>query len=110
MKKNAIYFYLMAALLLGGCKKYLTEKAEDQFTASTLFETPEGLEKMVIALYPYERSLVSKGTANGILSAFIWNERTTDLCNFTTGDDANLSRFTSPGPSSSIRGLVYSPY
>ncbi|OQP62262.1 RagB/SusD family nutrient uptake outer membrane protein [Niastella populi] len=109
MKNIAIYF-LLTALLLGSCKKYLTEEAEDQFTASTLFETPEGLEKMVIALYPYERSLVSKGTANGILSAFIWNERTTDLCVFTTGDDANLSRFTSPGPSSSIRGLVYSPY
>lgn len=100
----------MNALLLGSCKKYLTEESEDKFTASTLFETPEGLEKMVIALYSYERSMVSKGTANGILSAFIWNERTTDLCNFTTGDDANLSRFSSPGPSSSIRGLVYSPF
>jgi hypothetical protein len=110
MKKFIICFCLLNALWLGSCKKYLTEESEDRFTASTLFETPEGLEKMVIALYPYERSLVSKGTANGILSAYIWNERTTDLCNFTTGDDANLSRFTSPGPSSNIRGLVYSPY
>ncbi len=65
---------------------------------------------MAIALYLMKGGLVSKGTANGILSAFIWNERTTDLCNFTTGDDANLSRFTSPGPSSNISGLVYSPY
>jgi hypothetical protein len=110
MKKFIICFCVLNALWLGSCKKYLTEESEDRFTASTLFETPEGLEKMVIALYPYERSLVSKGTANGILSAYIWNERTTDLCNFTTGDDANLSRFTSPGPSSNIRGLVYSPY
>jgi SusD family. len=110
MKNSLIVVFILNALLLGSCKKYLTEEAEDRFTASTLFETPEGLEKMVIALYPYERSLVSKGTANGILSAFIWNERTTDLCVFTTGDDANLSRFTSPGPTSNIRGLVYSPY
>jgi hypothetical protein len=110
MKKYTIFFCLLSVLMLGSCKKYLTEESEDNFTASTLFETPEGLEKMVIALYPYERSLVSKGTANGILSAFIWNERTTDLSNFTTGDDANLSRYSSPGPSSNIRGLVYSPY
>lgn len=110
MKKIAIFFCLLNTLLLGSCKKYLTEESEDRFTASTLFETPEGLEKMVLALYPYERSLVSKGTANGILSAFIWNERTTDLCLFTTGDDANLSRYTSPGPTSNIRGLIYSPY
>ncbi|HEU4607306.1 MAG TPA: RagB/SusD family nutrient uptake outer membrane protein, partial [Chitinophagaceae bacterium] len=47
---------------------------------------------------------------NGILAASVWGERTTDLCNFTTGDDANLSRYTSPGPSSNIRGLIYSPY
>ncbi|HUC81104.1 MAG TPA: RagB/SusD family nutrient uptake outer membrane protein [Flavisolibacter sp.] len=110
MNKYTVVFVLSITLLLGGCKKYLTEESEDRFTAATLFETPEGLEKMVIALYPYERSLVSKGTANGILSAYIWNERTTDLCAFTTGDDANLSRYTSPGPSSNIRGLVYSPY
>lgn len=109
MKKYIISF-LVLNVLLGSCKKYLTEKSEDRFTAATLFQTPEGLEKMVLALYPYERSLVSKGTANGILSAFIWSERTTDLCLFTTGDDANLSRYTSPGPSSNIRGLVYSPY
>jgi hypothetical protein len=105
MKKYTIFFCLLSVLMLGSCKKYLTEESEDNFTASTLFETPEGLEKMVIALYPYERSLVSKGTANGILSAFIWNERTTDLSNFTTGDDANLSRYSSPGPSSNIRDL-----
>ncbi|MBS1663719.1 MAG: RagB/SusD family nutrient uptake outer membrane protein [Bacteroidetes bacterium] len=110
MKKYILFFCVLNLLTLGSCKKFLTEEAEDQFTAATLFETPEGLEKMAIALYPYERGLVTKGTANGILSAYTWNERTTDLCNFTTGDDANLSRYTSPGPSSNIMGLVYSPY
>ncbi len=110
MKKYALFFCSLTVLLLGSCKKYLTEEAEDSFTANTLFETPEGLQKMVLALYPYERGLVSKGTANGILAASIWNERGTDLCVFTTGDDANLSRFTSPGPTSNINGLMYSPY
>lgn len=110
MKKLTILICLVNAFFLGSCKKFLTEEAEDKFTASTLFETPEGLEKMVLALYPYERGLVIKGNANGLLAAYLWNERTTDLCNFTTGDDANLSRFSSPGPTSNIRGLIYSPY
>jgi hypothetical protein len=110
MRKIAIFFCLLNTLVLASCKKYLTEESEDRFTAATLFETPEGLEKMVVALYPYERSLVNKGNANGLLAAYIWNERTTDLCMFTTGDDANLSRFTSPGPTSNIRALAYSPY
>src|SRR5690606_24525656 len=80
------------------------------FTASTLFDTPEGLEKMVIALYPYERGIVTKGNPNGFLAAYLWAERTTDLVVFTTGDDANLSRFTSPGPGGNIDNLLYSPF
>jgi hypothetical protein len=109
MKKYIIVLNLLVVLAISGCKKFLDEKSETSFTTSTLFDTPEGLEKMVIALYPYERSFTGKGI-NSIPAAIIWGERTTDLNVFLTGDDANLSRFTSPGPGSNIDNDIYSPY
>lgn len=111
MKK---YIYIISILILSmqffACSDFLTEESEDKFTTATLFETPEGLEKMSIALYAYERGLATKGDANGYLATQIWGERTTDLSLFTTGSDANLCRYSSPGPTSNIRGLIYSPY
>lgn len=110
MKHIYIILLIISASLFYACTDFLTEESEYQFTTNTLFETPEGLEKMVIALYPYERSLSRKGNANGFLGSFVWGERTTDLVVFTTGDDANISRYSSPGPTSNIRSLLYSPY
>lgn len=110
MKHIYIYLLIAGGLFFNACEDFLNEESEYQFTTNSLFETPEGLEKMVIALYPYERSLSRKGNANGFLGTFMWGERTTDLSVFTTGDDAGISRYTSPGPTSSIRGLLYSPY
>ncbi|MDR1371296.1 MAG: RagB/SusD family nutrient uptake outer membrane protein [Dysgonamonadaceae bacterium] len=110
MKKYIFIFSILCALVSSGCSDFLVEESETSFTTSTLFETPEGLEKMVLALYPYERGMVTKGSGNGFLAAYLWGERTTDLCVFTTGDDANLSRYTSPGPGSNIDGLMYNPF
>ncbi len=110
--KNRLLNILGIILLFmaSGCDDFLLEESESSFTTSTLFETKEGLEKMVIALYDYERSLMQRGNANGFLAAVLFGERTTDLSVFLTGDDANLSRYTSPGPTSNIRGLLYSPF
>ena len=44
------------------------------------------------------------------MGAHIFNERNTDLVVFTTGDDANIGRYTSPGPTSNINNLLYSPF
>ena len=90
------------------CQDFLLEESETSFTTATLFETTEGLDKMVIALYDHERSRMSQG--NSYLGAFLFGERTTDLVVFFTGSDANISRYTSAGPTSSIRGLLYSPF
>ncbi len=109
MKKYLIYI-LGVTLITSSCKDYLTEISETTFTTATLFETPEGIEKMAESLYSYERGLSRKGNANGFLGTHIWGERNTDLSVFTTGDDANLCRFTSPGPTSNIRSLIYSPF
>jgi len=108
MKKYIIVLNLLLVLGLSSCTKFLEEESETSFTTSTLFETPEGLEKMVIALYPYERSFTSND--NSVPAAIIWGERTTDLSVFLTGSDANLSRFTSPGPGSNIDNGVYAPF
>lgn len=111
MKKYILYLASVLALgQLSSCSDFLDEVSEDKFTTSTLFETPEGLEKMVLALYSYERDLTTRGNSNGFLGAHIFNERNTDLVVFTTGDDANIGRYTSPGPTSNINGLLYSPF
>lgn len=108
MKKYIIVLNLFLILGFSSCKKFLVEESETSFTTSTLFETPEGLEKMVIALYPYERSFTTND--NSVPAAIIWGERQTDLNVFLTGSDANLSRYTSPGPGSNIDNGVYSPF
>lgn len=108
--KNYIYVIIICLLANIGCSDFLKEESENSFTANALLETPEGLEKMVMALYPYERGIAQKGNANSFLAAYLWGERSTDLVLFTTGDDANLGRYTSPGPSSNIKDLLYSPF
>jgi hypothetical protein len=111
MKNYMIYVLgILTIMSFYKCTDFLTEESETNFTSSTLFETREGLEKMVLAFYAYERGIVNKGNANGFLGAYLYGERTTDLVVFTTGDDANMSRYTSPGPTSNIRGLLYSPF
>jgi starch-binding outer membrane protein, SusD/RagB family len=110
MKKILGILSIFLIITFVGCEEFLIEESETSFTTSTLFETTEGLEKMVIALYDYERGLMQRGNANGFLGAVLFSERQTDLSLFLTGDDANLSRYTSPGPTSNIRGLLYSPF
>src|SRR5690554_568927 len=109
MKKYIIYiFCLLNAILLQSCQDFLEEESESSFTSSTLFETREGLEKMVLSLYSYERGMVTKGD-NSVLAAVLFGERVTDLVVYITGSDAGLSRYTAPGPTGGQRGLLYSP-
>lgn len=90
------------------CTDFLTEQSETSFTTSTLFNTPEGLDKMVVALYRHERSMVTSGNPNAFLAAHLWGERLTDICLFTTGDDAALCRYTDPSPTNNnINTLCY---
>lgn len=109
MKKISLYTIVLFLLTINyGCEEYLFEESETNFTSNTLFETEEGLDKMVLALYDHERGRMNSG--NSYLGAHLFGERTTDLSVFFTGADANLGRYTSPGPSSNIRGLLYSPF
>lgn len=110
--KKYLYILLIPILTIGlfSCENFLKEESETNFTTAGLFETAEGINKMADAMYPYERSLSRKGNSNGFLATHIWGERTTDLSLFTTGDDANLCRYTSAGPTSNMRTLLYSPY
>jgi len=102
--------FILLFTVFSGCEEFLVEESESSFTAATLFETTEGLEKMVLALYDYERGIAQRGSANGYLAGVLYGERLTDLTLFFTGEDANISRYTSPGPTSNIRSLIYSPF
>jgi len=111
MKKSVIYFAIFSLLVaFTACEEYLFEESETRFTTSTLFETTEGLEKMIINLYAYERQLVRSGQANSYLGAHLYGERTTDLVIFAGGSDASVSRYTAPGPTGGGNNLLYNTY
>lgn len=110
---NKFFLHIISIIFIincTSCSDFLEEKSEDRFTTATLFDTPEGLEKMAISLYSYERDLAVAGDWNGYLGAHIFNERLTDLVMFASGGDGALSRYTSPGPDGPCRGNIYSPF
>lgn len=69
MKKNNLYmkwsFLLISLLMLNSCTDYLKEEATTSFTADFVYNTPEGLEAGVVALYNIQRSFWESGENNG---------------------------------------------
>ncbi len=53
---KASLLLLVATALLTSCKKFLTENPTTQFTAEFVYNTPEGLESGVVALYNFQRT------------------------------------------------------
>ena len=110
MKYIHIYTVIVLLFCVSSCERFLEEEHETSFTNSSLFETVEGLERMVVGLHNQERTLSQKPDANGLLAAQIWGERTTDIVVFTTGGDASLGRYTDAGASGHADKTLYKPY
>src|SRR5690554_7521543 len=76
MKNISVYILSLILLTtLFSCEDYLMEESETSFTTNSLFQTVEGLDKMVVAFYDYERGIVRRGNANGFLAAHLFEER-----------------------------------
>jgi hypothetical protein len=56
---------LGAVLCFSSCKKFLTEEPTSQFTANFVYNTPEGLEAGVVALYNIQRAFYENLDNNG---------------------------------------------
>lgn len=54
-----------ALLMVSSCKDYLVEKPTSSFTAEFVYNTPDGLESGVVALYNFQRGLWENLSSNG---------------------------------------------
>lgn len=55
MKYIHIYTVIVLLFCVSSCERFLEEEHETSFTNSSLFETVEGLERMVVGLHNQER-------------------------------------------------------
>jgi starch-binding outer membrane protein, SusD/RagB family len=68
MKNSFIHKIIILCFVLAGlsaCTDYLTEEPKAQFTADFVYNTPEGLEAGVVALYAIHRSFWENSANNG---------------------------------------------
>ncbi len=69
MKNNTIYmkwaFLIITLFLINSCTEYLQEEPTSSFTADFVYNTPEGLETGIVALYNIQRSFWESGANNG---------------------------------------------
>ncbi len=112
MKRNNFYniwgIALLAIALTSSCKKYLEEKPTTQFTADFVYNTPEGLEAGVNALYSFQREFWENGANNG--SNPIVTDAKDDLTINRNAEVANYGRmFCGTTPDNDCGG-VYSNY
>lgn len=65
MKKLNLCLLATVLLGLGSCSDYLTERPAAQFTAEFVYNTPEGLESGIVALYTLHRAFWEDQANNG---------------------------------------------
>ncbi len=113
MKKNFLTTQWLPALVVlvmvsSSCKKYLKEDPSSQFTAEFVYNTPEGLEAGVNALYSFQREFWENGANNG--SNPIVLDAKDDLTINRNAEVANYGRmFCGTTPDNDCGG-VYSNY
>lgn len=93
--------YLATGLLFAGllitfssCKKYLQEKPTTNFTADFVYNTPEGLEAGVIALYNLQRAFYNNVNTNNGSNPIVLDSRD-DLTVPRGGEISNYGRMNS---------------
>jgi hypothetical protein len=95
-------------LFFTSCKKYLTEKPTSGFTADFVYNTPEGLEAGVVALYSFQRAFWENLGNNGSNAIVI--DSKDDIVLNRNAEVANYGRmFCGTTPDNDCGG-VYSNY
>lgn len=90
----AIIIFAGFALMLSGCKKYLKEEPTTQFTQDFVYNTPEGLESAVIALYNMQRDFYNSVNRNNGSDPIVIDSRD-DLTIPRGGEIANYGKMNS---------------
>lgn len=113
MEKNKLHtklgtLLLSALLFFTACKKYLKEEPTSQYTADFVYNTPEGLEAGVVALYSFQRAFWENLGNNGSNPIVI--DAKDDLVINRNAEVANYGRmFCGTTPDNDCGG-VYSNY
>lgn len=93
MKKFTIFTSIIIfGSVLSSCTGMLMEESKTSVTSNWLVSTPDGLDRMVIALYDKDRSLVRDG--EGDLFASLMMDSSTDLLLYNSGSGAALARLS----------------
>ncbi|HET7118541.1 MAG TPA: RagB/SusD family nutrient uptake outer membrane protein [Hanamia sp.] len=89
---KACIFLCCFAVLFSSCKKYLTEKPTTSFSADFVYNTPDGLELGVVALYNLYRSFYEDGEWNSTVPFLL--QAKSDLVIGRTGETSLFSILT----------------
>jgi len=92
MKNKIILSVAFIAIFFSSCSDFLTEEPTSSFTASFVYNTPEGLEAGVVALYSLHRSFYENLSANGSNAIVI--DAKDDLTIPRGGEIGNWGRMT----------------
>jgi starch-binding outer membrane protein, SusD/RagB family len=88
--KPVLILIFIFMVLLTSCEDYLTEEPKAQFTADFVYNTPEGLESGVVALYNLQRGFYENLANNG--SNCILLDARDDLTIPRGGEISNIGR------------------
>ncbi len=68
---QAILLFIVASIFLPSCKKFLVEKPVSNISADFVYNTEEGLQSAVVALYNVNRSLYEDGEWNYAMAVLL---------------------------------------
>ena len=108
MKKTIIISFAILAGVFSSCTGMLQEESKTSVTSNWLVSTPDGLNRMAVALYDEDRSLIRNG--EGDLFAALMMDSSTDLLLFRSGNAAALCRLTNLNASNNFFQTVWTHY
>lgn len=106
MKKIIFISMVLLSGVFFSCTDMLMEESKTKITSNWLVSTPDGLDRMVIALYDKDRSLIRNG--EGDLFASLMMDSSTDLMLYRSGSGAALARLSGLDASNSNFKTVWS--
>ena len=102
---------MMAALAVSvSCDKMLKEESRTSITANWLKTTPEGLDKMVVALYERDRDRIRDFGGEGTFFQVMQLDCCTDIMLFHSGSAAQYARLVGATPASTYFSQFWKHY
>lgn len=101
--KNSIYYIFIASLswIFAGCTDMLMEEHQTRITSEYVYNSPEGLDRGVVALYDRDRNLV-RISGEGEAFVTMLCDGATDIVMYRGGTAAALNRLSSSFTETSI--------